>query len=194
LIVPLGEWILKHAISLKLIWEKHGINLERISIKISSVELRKEDFLEKVENVIIASGIAPKNIEFEITEGVLMDDLDKNIQKLEKLRELGARVALDDFGTGYSSFNYLRILPIDVIKIDKSFIDGICKDKVQRTIVESIITMSHKMGIEVIAEGVEDVDQLKILTEFECDIIQGYVFSKPLLAEDLQNYYLKEKH
>ena len=123
--------------------------------------------------------IPPKYIEFEITEGVIMQSVVKNIELLIELKRLGVSIALDDFGTGYSSLSYLKRLPIDVLKIDKSFVDGIGVDEKSEYIAESIIKLSHSLNLKVVAEGVETKEQLGYLNKMKCDIAQGYYFSKP---------------
>lgn len=125
-------------------------------------------------------------IELEITETVLMKSFDSSIEILKKLMDMGIRIALDDFGTGYSSLSYLRRIPITTLKIDKSFIDNISSNKKEEAIIKNIIQMAHSMELKVIAEGVETEDQLSILKRMECDYIQGYYFSKPLPANQLE--------
>ena len=136
------------------------------------------------------------NLEIEITESVLMNSLEHNLILINEIKSLGVTIALDDFGTGYSSFNYLTQIPIDTLKIDKSFIDGICENEKDKCIADSIINLAHKMNISVIAEGVEINDQLEILKSQECDILQGYLFSRPLsdtqLTELIQQSAEKE--
>ena len=133
-----------------------------------------------VRNHIEESNIQPAQLEVEITENVLIESLDDSTRKLEALKELGVTLSLDDFGTGYSSLTYLRNLPVITLKIDKTFIDKILEDKVQEGFIRSIIDMAHVLGLHVVAEGVESEQQLSKLKQFECDCVQGYVFSRPL--------------
>ena len=128
-----------------------------------------------------------KYLEIEITESVLMNSLEHNLNLLSQIKAMGVNIALDDFGTGYSSFNYLTQLPIDTLKIDKSFIDGICNNEKDRCIADSIISLAHKLNISVVAEGIEHLQQLEILQSQSCDTIQGYLFSKPVVAADFIN-------
>lgn len=191
LIVTIGDWIMETAIIKKLEWLNKGYGDIRMSVNVSSVQIHRPDFVEKIKNLIEKYRINPNFIELEITESVLMKQLDKNVLILQELRDIGIRVALDDFGTGYSSLNYLRTIPLNTLKIDKSFIDDICVNDKQEAIVDSIIEMAHKLGMEVVAEGIETIDQLKVMKEKNCDIIQGYVYSKPLLSTELENLLKK---
>lgn len=134
-----------------------------------------------------------KYLEIEITESVLMNSFEHNLKLINQMKELGCSIALDDFGTGYSSFNYLTQIPIDTLKIDKSFIDGICSNEKDRCIADSIIDLAHKMDISVVAEGVEDNEQLQILQNQFCDTLQGYLFSKPLNSTDFIELLSKHK-
>ncbi|MDP4144278.1 MAG: EAL domain-containing protein [Bacillota bacterium] len=185
LIIPIGEWVMKIACWQNMKWMNKGYDSRRISINVSSRQIQQLDFVEKVKNYISELGIPPQLVEIEITESILMESLESNVEILNELRKFGVRIALDDFGTGYSSLNYLRTIPIDTLKIDKSFIDDICFNETQGAIVDGIIQMAHKMGIEVVAEGIETRDQLEVLRQKGCDIVQGYIFSKPLHANEL---------
>ena len=150
-----------------------------IAINISDIQLREEGFISFVSEMLEKYNIPPEYIEFEITEGVIMQSVVKNIELLIELKRLGVSIALDDFGTGYSSLSYLKRLPIDVLKIDKSFVDGIGVDEKSEYIAESIIKLSHSLNLKVVAEGVETKEQLGYLNKMKCDIAQGYYFSKP---------------
>lgn len=192
LIIPIGDWVMETAIAKKLEWFNEGYGEVRMSINVSSLQIHQFDFLEKVKRLVKKYEINPHFLELEITESVLMESLDKNVAILQELRDMGIRTALDDFGTGYSSLNYLRTIPIDTLKIDKSFIDDICVNSKQGAIVDGIIEMAHKLGMNVVAEGIETVDQLKVMKEKKCDIVQGYVYSKPLSSTDLENLLTKD--
>lgn len=150
-----------------------------IAINISDIQLREEGFISFVSEMLEKYNIPPEYIEFEITEGVIMQSVVKNIELLIELKRLGVSIALDDFGTGYSSLSYLKRLPIDVLKIDKSFVDGIGVDEKSEYIAESIIKLSHSLNLRVVAEGVETKEQLGYLNKMKCDVAQGYYFSKP---------------
>ncbi len=184
LILKIGWWILEKAcIFTKKIIECNA-SFKCTSVNISTLQLMEKDFVDKVLFIIHMADIDPKYIQLEITETTLMNQLDINIEKLKKLRNRGITIALDDFGTSYSSLNYLINLPIDVIKIDKSFIDEICETKKKQLVTETIINLSHNLGLKVVAEGIENIEQFHMLKEQKCDLIQGYYFSKPIPEEE----------
>jgi diguanylate cyclase (GGDEF)-like protein len=180
LIVPMGEWAFRNVLRQLIEWEKKGIPIETVSINVSGVQLRKEDFANRFIEIVHEEGVNPGKIELEITESTLMDSTKKNIQMLQQLKTAGFRIALDDFGTGYSSFQYLQTLPITTLKIDKTFIDNITQNKKTESIVRQIIEIGHEMDLIVVAEGVESKEQKDILNSLSCDLIQGYFYSKPL--------------
>ncbi len=179
----LGLWALKRACDFNKQLLDAGYGPITMSVNVSIEQLKDPEFLSKVEDVLRITGLAPRYLELEVTESVLMHSFDRNAELLQKLREKGIRIALDDFGTGYSSFNYLTKMPIDTLKMDKSFVDNICTNPKDCYVAETIITLAHKLNISVVAEGVEESDQLHILQENSCDILQGYLFSKPLPDE-----------
>ncbi|WP_411168333.1 ABC transporter substrate binding protein [Clostridium sp. MB05] len=180
LIVPIGEWVLKNACIKTKYWIDKGINSVHISVNVSVTQLYQKDFLNTIKEILNETKLPPEYLEIEITESILMNNIEENLKILKDIRDLGIKIALDDFGTGYSSLNYLRLLPINKLKLDKSFIDNIHTNKNDKDIVECIIKLAHEMNITVVAEGVELKEQLDILNEIECDKIQGYYFSKPI--------------
>jgi diguanylate cyclase (GGDEF)-like protein/PAS domain S-box-containing protein len=180
LIVPIGEWVIKEASHFARQLDDRGLKGLHIAVNISPRQLSEEHFIDMVRNTIQENSIAPDRLEFEVTESVLMETMEESIQKLIELRTLGVGIALDDFGTGYSSLTYLRRLPVDTLKVDKSFIDGILGDDVQADLVGAIIDMAHTLNLTVVAEGVESEAQAEKLHQYNCDCIQGYVFSKPV--------------
>lgn len=160
-----------------------------MSINISPVQMRQENFLSELADTISKYDIAPDTIEIEITEGVMIDNMRMTVQTLAYIKNMGLRVSLDDFGTGYSSLSYLQMLPLDTLKIDKSFINNItAPDGIQANITNSIINMVSKMGLDTIAEGVEDSEQLSLLKKFNCSIVQGYLRGKPMTGERCEAY------
>lgn len=193
IILEIGEWCLKKACENNKRWKDMGFNYEYIAVNISTVQLRNIDFLQMVKDILTEVELNPEFLELEITESILMDSLEENIKVLSELRNIGVKIALDDFGTGYSSLNYLRMMPIDTLKIDKSFIDGICLNHKEEAITGSIIQMAHKMELVVVAEGVESEEQLNILKEKKCDKIQGYLLSKPLSEEKVLEILMIKK-
>ena len=178
-IVELGKYIVEE--SFKKCRELYETSDHKfhIAINISDIQLREEGFIEFISDLLNKYNVPPEYIEFEITEGVIMQSVSRNIEILLNLKNLGVSIALDDFGTGYSSLSYLKRLPIDVLKIDKSFVDGIGVDEKSEYIAESIIKLSHSLDLKVVAEGVETKEQLGYLDKMKCDIAQGYYFSKP---------------
>ena len=188
-ITKLSLWVLNESCKQSVNWLNAGYKFKSISINISSVDLQQADFLENVKDIFKNTGINPKIVELEITESVLMQSFDSSINILKKLMDMGIRIALDDFGTGYSSLSYLRKIPISTLKIDKSFIDNITSNKKEESIINNIIEMAHTLDLKVVAEGVETKDQLLILKERNCEYIQGYYFSKPLPANEIDEIF-----
>lgn len=184
-IVPLGEWILETACEkLNVLLDVYGKDLI-MSVNISAVQIMTPSFVNTVKKIIAKTKCNPKNLEFEVTESVMIASVDHVIKVLNELKTMGIRIALDDFGTGYSSLSYLRQLPIETLKIDKSFIDSIYTDGVHRQMVGSIITLVHEMDMEVVAEGVDDPGQLQYLHDHHCDFIQGYIWGRPLPEDEV---------
>jgi EAL domain-containing protein (putative c-di-GMP-specific phosphodiesterase class I) len=198
LIFDISEWVLTSACSELRNWinGKHALadQMQCISINLSPKEFNQNGFEEKVLNIARKFGIDPGQIEFEITERLIISNLDYIIEKMLKMKKHGFRFSVDDFGTGYSSLAYLKELPINRLKIDQSFIRDITEDRNDATIVETIISMSHHLGLEVVAEGVETQEQHYFLSQHACDIFQGYYFSEPLRADDFirQDVTIKE--
>jgi EAL domain-containing protein (putative c-di-GMP-specific phosphodiesterase class I) len=153
-----------------------------MAVNVSAVEFRRQEFAEGVERIIAETGVAPEMLELEITESVLMSDAESSRATLSRLKKLGVRVAVDDFGTGYSSLSYLRRFPIDVLKIDRSFVSGIGSAEDDGAIAGAVISMGSSLKYRVVAEGVEDRAQLDFLRERHCDEAQGYFFSAPVEA------------
>ena len=181
LIIPIGRWVLKTAITTLKTWQaKYNFN-GIISVNVSPIQLLNENFIEELEDLVFEYKVSPEMLEIEITEGVMINNIGDAIDKLRQIKALGCRVSLDDFGTGYSSLSYLQMLPLNTLKIDKAFINDITsKDGVQATITRSIIDMVEKMGLETIAEGVENSEQLELLDKFNCNFVQGFLRGKPM--------------
>lgn len=180
LIIPLGEWVFTEAVRQAATWRRQGLQDMVVAVNISAVQFRQEDFVQRIQDILQRENAASETIELELTESVLMHDMESSIQTLNSLRDLGFRIAIDDFGTGYSSLNYLRRLPINVLKIDQSFVREMLQEPASLAIVESIIALAHALGKDTIAEGVETEAELEMLKDRHCKIIQGYYFSKPL--------------
>ncbi|WP_235829595.1 bifunctional diguanylate cyclase/phosphodiesterase [Clostridium nigeriense] len=179
LIIPIGKFVLREVfIKIKYLLSQ-GYDNFKIAVNLSEVQLREGDLLGYINSLVEEFEVSPKYIEIEITESMIMKSVDRNIEYLLEIKKLGASIALDDFGTGYSSLNHLTKLPIDVLKIDRSFVIDMVENDKSRYIVEKIIQLSHKLGITVVAEGVEEKEQVDYLKSIECDTVQGYYYSKP---------------
>jgi len=185
LIMPIGDWVFRTACAFVAALRRQGRDDLVISINLSVVQLMRSDFVAWVTETIEKAKIPPSAIGLEITESVLMESFEANIEKLHAVRRLGVKIYLDDFGTGYSSLKYLRQLPVDIIKIDKSFTDDLTAAANEREIVGSIISLVHRARLKVVAEGVETEYQREKLMKYHCDVMQGYYFSKPLPEEEL---------
>lgn len=185
-IIPIGTWVIEEGLKTYCSWRKKYNYPLILSLNISALQFRKSDFVNKLLTMTKLYDIEPCFVELEITESVLIDDFDDIVFKMRALREYGFRVSLDDFGTGFSSLSYLKDLPIDTLKIDKTFIDTLSIDESSRIITESIISMVKKLGFETVAEGVEKIEQYEYLKEIQCDCIQGYLLGKPMSAGDIE--------
>jgi len=184
LIIPIGRWVLETAVSTLKIWQTKYRFRGIISVNVSPIQLKQDSFIPELKALIKKYEINPALIEVEITEGVMIHNMEDAVEKLKEVKAMGVRVSLDDFGTGYSSLSYLQALPLNTLKIDKSFINDICSvDGVQANITSSIITMVAGLGLETIAEGVEDDEQFELLSKFNCNIIQGFLQGKPMPFE-----------
>lgn len=185
LIIELGTWIFREACrKLRTAMDTYGLDDIVLSVNISTIQLMQPDFYNIIESVMKETGVYGRNLEIEITESVFIKSVDSAVEVLNKIKELGISIALDDFGTGYSSLHYLRSLPIDTLKIDKSFVDGINRAESEKEIVGSIISLAHNMNLFVVAEGVEVEEQLNFLRDCGCDCVQGYLLGKPLDEDD----------
>lgn len=190
-IIPIGNWVVERSIEQYAKWSRQFDIHFTMSINISALQYGKKDFVESILKMIQKYQIDPSDIELEITESILIDDFDEVSCKLNQLRDAGVRISLDDFGTGFSSLAYLKKLPINTLKIDKSFIDTVLTDSATRIITESIVNMVNMLGLETIAEGVEKEQQLQYLNGIGCDVIQGYLLGKPQPPEEIEKL-LKE--
>lgn len=192
-IVPIGEYLIEDAFKKCKELEK-VINFDfKVAVNISQEQITDKGILEYIKSKIEEYDIDTKNIEFEITESVIMKSTESNIEVLRKIKELGISIALDDFGTGYSSLNYLKILPIDKVKIDRSFVADIGINFRSEFIIEKTIELAHMLNIKVVAEGVENKEQLEYLSKRKCDIIQGYYFSKPLKFNNILEEFKQDE-
>ena len=184
-ILPIGEWIIRQS-CLAIMELNESLNAKvKMSINISSVQLMEPEFLERVRLILEETKVDPTYLEFEITESVFISAKKYASSLLHKLRRMGIKIALDDFGTGYSSLSYLQVLPIDTLKLDKSFIDKIGKNVSSSQIVGTFIDLMHRLDLSVVAEGVEDENQIAYLKQYNCDVIQGFIWGKPMLKDKI---------
>lgn len=190
-IVPIGSWVIEESIKNYAAWKKkYSVDMV-LSLNISAIQYKRNEFIDNLMSMIRKYEVDPGDIELEITESVLIDNFIEVTEKLHILREYGLKISLDDFGTGYSSLSYLKGLPIDTLKIDKSFVDAMLTDRNARIIMDSIVYMVKKLGFETIAEGVETQEQFDYLKSIECDCIQGYLLGRPLPGEELEKLLMK---
>ncbi|ADE11632.1 diguanylate cyclase/phosphodiesterase with PAS/PAC sensor(s) [Sideroxydans lithotrophicus ES-1] len=187
-IVAIGEWVLRTACSQMAEWRKTGMHDLTIAVNLSIRQLRQPDLAELIKSVLLETGLDARHLELEITEGIMMGDNQAAFRFLSEMQDLGVQLSIDDFGTGFSSLNYLKQMPVNKLKIDQSFIRDIETDEGDAAIIRSIISLGHRLNLRVIAEGVETQEQLDFLRIRGCDEIQGYFYSRPLLAEDFMRF------
>lgn len=192
LIIELSAWLIKEACNFNKRLIDLGIQPKHVSVNISSVQINRPGFIDFLSEILNDTGLPPEYLVLEITESTLVSSIMDATKLLHDLQNLGVKISLDDFGTGYSSLNYLTRMPINTLKIDKSFVDNICTSKKDARIAESIIGLAHSLKIKVVAEGVESEDQLALLKAKKCDIVQGFIFSSPLHPEELEDLIRQE--
>jgi diguanylate cyclase (GGDEF)-like protein/PAS domain S-box-containing protein len=193
MILEAGRWALAKAASDSLAWQSKGLRVLRIAVNVSPIQLQQKDFVGMVAQVISGAGNTAVELELEITESLIMQDIEANIQKLRGIREMGIEVAIDDFGTGYSSLSYIAKLPVNALKIDRAFIINMTSNSDDLSIVSTIISLAHSLNLRVIAEGVETEEQANLLRLLKCDEIQGYLFSPAVPAERIEEFLRKKK-
>lgn len=198
LIIPIGDWVLREACQQFVEWKQHhpkSAEINRVAINVSAVQFRQKDFVDKVIQTIHETMIDPMWVEIELTESLIIDNIELVVEKMERLREVGIGISMDDFGTGYSSLAYLKRLPFTTLKIDRSFVRDIMSDSDDAALVETILSMASIFHLNVIAEGVETVEQYEFLQRHQCQYFQGYLCSKPVNArsfEELMNRSIQE--
>lgn len=193
MILEAGRWALGKAISDSKKWQAMGLNPPRVAVNVSPIQLRQKDFVSMVASVINDAGNMSIGLELEITESVIMQDIEANIKKLKIIRDMNIEIAIDDFGTGYSSLNYIAKLPVNVLKIDRTFIINMTTNADDLSIVSTIISLAHSLHLRVIAEGVETHEQANLLRELKCDEIQGYLFSPGVITEKIEEFLRQKK-
>jgi len=192
LIIPIGEWALKTACEQTIIWQRLGFSHLNVSVNLSTRQFKQKDLALTIKNIIAETGLDPDRLELELTESIIMNNVEHTMNVLNEIKSIGVKLAVDDFGTGYSSLSYLKNLPLDTLKIDKSFIDDIVTHTDRAPIVASIITLAKNLNLKVVAEGVETLEQVKYLTARNCDEIQGYYYSSPVSQADFERLLITQ--
>lgn len=190
-IVPIGTWVIEKSVQIYAGWRDRYHYPLILSLNVSAVQCRQEGFKESLLHILDKYHVSTKEIELEVTETILIEDFEYISKRLGELREIGVRISLDDFGTGFSSLAYLKGLPIDTLKIDKTFVDTLLTDTNTKIITESIIYMVKRLGYETVAEGVETAEQFRYLKELQCDMIQGYYMGRPMPADGIESLLKK---
>lgn len=193
LIIPIGEWLLRTACLQIKTWQDNGFNDIKLSVNISLRQFMQKEFAHTVDRILKEAGLDAGYLELELTESIIMNNAETVIKILNELKQIGVRLAIDDFGTGYSSLIYLKLMPIDIIKIDQSFVRDMTVDSDDAAICDAIIKLAKSLDLEVIAEGVETMEQLELLRRLDCNNIQGYVISKPLSCNDFEILLSKKR-
>ena len=191
LIIEIGEWVIRNACQQMVTWRAQGINLRRMAVNLSAIQLESDTFVALVERILRETGVPVDAIEFELTESMVLRNPDRSVVTLNRLHELGIHLSLDDFGTGYSSLSYLKRLPVDTLKIDRSFVEGLPGDTNDAQIVRMICALARSVHLEVVAEGIETEAQRDFLVQQGCDFLQGYLISEPLPPEEFPAFLLK---
>lgn len=192
MILEAGRWALMQAVSDSRAWQAKGLRAPRIAVNVSPLQLQQKDFVSMVADAISDVGSEAVELELEITESLIMQDIEANIQKLKAIREMGVEVAIDDFGTGYSSLSYIAKLPVNTLKIDRAFIINMASNSDDLGIVSTIISLAHSLNLRVVAEGVETTEQASLLRLLKCNELQGFLFSQGVPAEQIETF-LREK-
>jgi EAL domain-containing protein (putative c-di-GMP-specific phosphodiesterase class I)/FixJ family two-component response regulator len=194
LIVPINQWLLRSVCQQIKIWHDVGINHLRLTVNLSVIEINQADLIRKITAFLQENNIEPQYLEIELTESIIMEDINGAIATMNKLQSLGVKITIDDFGTGYSSLVYLKNLPINALKIDRYFIHNIAIDNQKSAITKALIEMAHNLNMQVVAEGVETEEELNFLREHHCDAMQGFLFSRPLPAAEFENFLWSNRH
>jgi diguanylate cyclase (GGDEF)-like protein len=193
LIRPIGEWVLRTACNQSNIWRDEGVSNVKMAVNISGVQFQSEHFLQEVAAILMESDFDPHDLEFELTESVVMINVALAISKMKQLREQGIRISIDDFGTGFSSLSYLKYFPVDILKIDRSFVKDIPEAPKDTAITKTIIALARRLGLDVVAEGVETEEQMTFLRSRNCNEAQGYLLSKPLPVKEITEILQKRE-
>jgi EAL domain-containing protein (putative c-di-GMP-specific phosphodiesterase class I) len=181
LVTEIGDWVMREALAQLRAWHDAwpDTRLRRVAVNVSALQFHQADFVHQVEHALATSGASPTALTLEMTESILLEDFDETVEKIRALKRLGVRFALDDFGTGYSSLAYLKRLPLDELKIDRSFVRDVIEDANDAALVDTILSLAGHVGLEVVAEGVETEGVMNYLSKRGCQVFQGYYFGKP---------------
>ncbi|ASC73976.1 GGDEF domain-containing response regulator [Halomicronema hongdechloris C2206] len=188
LIVPIGEWILRQTCTQVKTWQQQGLPPIKVSVNLSSVQLNQPHLPQTIAQILQETGLSPQLLELELTETALMQDATAALAMLSELKTQGLRIAVDDFGTGYSSLSYLKQFPIDTLKIDRCFVNGLTTDAKNQVILTAMIEMAHALDLYVVAEGVETEAELALLQDYQCDSVQGYLLGQPMASKDFYTW------
>jgi diguanylate cyclase len=188
--IELGEWVLTTVCQQATIWKRQGIPISRLAVNLSSVQFKRADLPQQVERVLNETGLPPNMLDLELTESLLIQNVEMAIAKLNEIRALGIRVSIDDFGTGYASLGYLQHFPFDILKLDQCFVRNVDSNPKNAAITIALIQMAHSLGLQVIAEGVETEAERDFLLRHNCDVMQGYLFGRSLPPSELENLLL----
>ena len=186
LIVPFGQWVLTTACKQNKIWQSAGFANIRVAVNVSAQQFRDGKFIQTLVNALEMSKLDPQYLTLELTENTIMGNTQDNLNLLHEIKEMGVKLSVDDFGTGYSSLSYLKQLPLDELKIDRSFISGIRSEIDDAPIVTAIVAMAHSLGLRVVMEGIESHQQLKFSSNSGCDEYQGFLFSQPVSSAEFE--------
>jgi EAL domain-containing protein (putative c-di-GMP-specific phosphodiesterase class I) len=184
LIIAIGEWVIREACVQTRAWQREGLDNLNVAVNVSAIQFRFPGLAQTVREACSSCDLDPRFLVLEITEGLVMEDIDKTAKLLQEIKDIGVTISVDDFGTGYSALAYLKRFPIDELKVDRSFVTEIPANGEDSAIVRAVIAMSHSMDLRVVAEGVETEEQLRYLRRLHCDAIQGHFFSAPLPKQE----------
>ncbi|HEX9717742.1 MAG TPA: EAL domain-containing protein [Actinomycetota bacterium] len=194
LIVPIGRWVLEEACHQAVqLRERFPANPLHMAVNLSARQLQRPEMVGEIAEILLETGLDAGNLILEITESVMMRDMDLSIQRLTELKELGVKLAVDDFGTGYSSLNYIRRFPVDILKVDKSFVDGVSEGGEESALTAAIIELAAILKLRPVAEGIERADQLEKLLDLHCDLGQGFYFARPLPMDGIDDLLTARK-
>ncbi len=194
LIVPIGDWVLHEACRQNKAWQDAGLPPMTVCVNVSARQFRERNLVGRVVNALRDSGLEARYLELEVTESLIMQDIELAVATMNELQGLGVQISIDDFGTGYSSLSALKTFPVARLKIDKSFINDVANDENDQAVASAVISLGQKLNMRVIAEGVETEDQMAFLRKNNCDEMQGYHFSKPVSAQDIEKLLDRGHH